>query len=166
MGALAKKMEDTERLIDKLAKQKQQAIEDHAKDNEEKELVEGRIAAVEDYLSVAVARMQHRMSRPSSEKGRDPAEWALDEEVRELRWELHGLAQSHKKLEANLDKLEKLILQLNKDISEKETARNLDQECYEKLGRRLLEPGEGAAVEEEVVEQEAIEAEPVAEEFA
>lgn len=148
LGALYKKQNATADLIAKLMNQKEVASNDHAKDMAEKEEVENRIAAVEDYLSVAVARLQQRTKRPDSERGRDPAEWALDEEVRELRWELHQLATTHKKLETNIDRLEKLILELDRDITDKSTALDIDQACVDKVQARLMERGKGKNAEE------------------
>jgi len=156
LAALHKKQNATMDLVAKLQKQKDVACADHEQDVEEKHEVEERIMAVEEYLSIAIVRLQDRTKRPDSERGRDPAEWALDEEVRELRWELHQLGNTHKKLENNIDKLEKLILSLDRDISDKTTAMNLDQECVEKVQRRLLEVGE-EQVEEEVQAVEAAE---------
>jgi len=161
LGALYKKMNSTADLIAKLTKQKEVASADHEKDNAEKDEVEQRIAAVEDYLGVAISRLQQRLKRPDSERGRDPAEWALDEEVRELRWELHQLASTHKKLEASIDRLEKLILELDRDITEKSTAMDLDQQCLEKTQARLMEKGEDQA-EEEPEEEPEPEPEPIA----
>merc|ERR1712185_329337 len=109
INALNKKQRATQDIIDKLHHQKEVACSDHAKDVQEKEDVEDRILNTEEYLSIAVMRLQQRAKRPDSERGRDPSEWALDEEVRELRWELHQLGITHKKLEANIDRLEKLI---------------------------------------------------------
>jgi hypothetical protein len=144
IAALRTKMNATADIIDKLKSQKDHAVEQHQKDMTEKEEVEQRIGAIEEYLSVAISRLQHRCRRPDSERGRDPAEWALDEEIRELRWELQQLASTHKKLEANLDKLEKLILQLDRDITDKSTARNLDEECLTKIKAKveILEKGD------------------------
>jgi len=147
LSALHKKQNATSDLLSKLNKEKQIAYQNYEKDLAEQEEVERRIAAVEDYLGVAVVRLQKRSQRPSSERGRDPAEWALDEEVRELRWELHELGNTHKKLAASINKLGKLILNLDNDCKDKELAMDLDQKCVEKIQARLLEVGNTPADE-------------------
>jgi len=144
LSALHKKRNGTMDLVSKLQKQKEIAYQDYERDITEQEEVESRIAAVEDYLSIAVCRLQTRQKRPASERGRDPAEWALDEEVRELRWELHGLGTTHKRLVESIAKLGKTILTLDTDMNDKTTAMNLDQECVEKVMARQLEAGEQA----------------------
>ena len=71
----------------------------------------------------------------------------MDEEVRELRWELHELGNTHKKLAKSIHKLGKLILKLDNDCKDKEMAMDLDQKCVEKVQARLLEVGNSPTME-------------------
>jgi len=100
--------------------------------------VEMRQSAVDDFLTVALARLEKRVERPIEEQARDPAHYALELEIRQARAEMAKLNADHVRLSRSVIDLAKLKKRLEVEVQDKEEAVKLENECVTRLSVHLV----------------------------
>lgn len=100
--------------------------------------VEMRQSAVDDFLTVALARLEKRVERPIEEQARDPAHYALELEIRQARAEMAKLNADHVRLSRSVIDLAKLKKKLEAEVEDKELAVKLENECVTRLSVHLV----------------------------
>jgi soluble cytochrome b562 len=138
VATLSKKINRTEDQITNLQIAISQAQSDMQADSKEMVNVEMRQAAVDDFLSVALARLEKRVERPVEEQARDPAHYALETEIRQARAEMAKLNTDHVRLSRSIIDLTKLKKRLELEVADKEEAVSLDNECVTRLSVHLV----------------------------
>jgi len=138
IAALRRKISKTEDFVGKLKDSVAQAESDIREDDEEGQLVDRRREAVQDFLKIAEDRLTKRVERPLEEQARDPAHYALEGEVRQAKAELTKLNSDHARLAASIGNLQKLVVKLKEEITDKQQAIDLDSDCVTRLSIHLV----------------------------
>eukprot|EP00656_Telonema_subtile_P008965 TRINITY_DN14190_c0_g1_i2.p1 TRINITY_DN14190_c0_g1~~TRINITY_DN14190_c0_g1_i2.p1 ORF type:complete len:879 (-),score=336.10 TRINITY_DN14190_c0_g1_i2:98-2734(-) len=138
LKALKHKTNKLEDQVSKLTESIEHAELDIQADAAELAEAELRQEAVEDFLQVALMRVEKRGERPRGEQVPDPAHHALEVELREGKAELTKLKNDQMRLKLNIAKLQQLCAQLRQEVQDKQAAIDADTECCTRLSVPLV----------------------------
>lgn len=145
-------------LVDRL----QEVEQDMAADLQEAVDLEKSIIQHEEPLHLAEERLRQRFRRPQSERVRDSAEKALEQEVNRLGMAIARLASKKKKILANREKLLQVKTDIEGNLVMKQQAidvnltclhvlQHMDWEAAKEQAQALDTDGNGTVTHEEII---------------
>ncbi|NXF11451.1 TEKT2 protein, partial [Smithornis capensis] len=139
--ALRKRMRDMEAALDELRWQEQNTLDEIAEMEENIRQLEEDVRKRTLDLKVAHTRLETRTYRPHVELCRDPAQFGLTAEVRQLEAAIRALQRKRTESQDALDTLYRQLHRIQTDIGYKTNSLQLDNKCMD-TRRKLVIPVE------------------------